>query len=320
MSRRNAMIASTFLMLSVAAPLWGNDLQLVASGKWDLWDDTGGSVKPDREKVETPVETRTETHAAPVHEPSDALETPKSDDSQTAKTDVAHQPDAKTAQAVQVPQQSGNSERKDADIGRTEKTGSSENSTVSASSGTDIEAKKAIIAGGLPDSTGSVPTGTGAEYIIGPGDFLDISVWKDEVLSRTVVVLTDGTISFPLIGKIKAAGRTIAKVKDEIVQKLVRYYPEPEVSIDVKQSNSMLIYVIGRVNAPGRQVLNANIDVIQALAMAGGPNPFASRNKIKILRKEGDKTVVLPFRYDDVIEGKIETNVELKRGDVIVVP
>ena len=357
MSRRNAVIAITFLLISVAVPSWGDDLQLVASGKWDLWDDIEGSAKPDREKGETPVETRAETHAAPVHEPSVARETTKSDDSQTAKADagrqpdakaedvtpvaeqyaksapgkvdgeqsskadVAHQPDSKTAQAAQVPEQPGKSERKDADIGHPEKTGSSDKSTVSASAETDIKAKEASIgAGSLPDSVGTDSAGTGAEYIIGSGDFLDVSVWKDEVLSRTVVVLSDGTISFPLIGKIRAAGRTVNQVKDEIVKKLVRYYPEPEVNIEVKQSNSMLIYVIGRVNAPGRHVLNANIDVIQALAMAGGPNPFASRNKIKILRKEGGKTVALPFRYDEVIEGKIETNVELKRGDVIVVP
>jgi polysaccharide export outer membrane protein len=321
MPGRKALIASIFLISSVAAPSWGNDLQLVASGKWDLWDDTGGSAKPDREKGETPAETRTETRAAPVHEPSDAGKTAKSDDGQTAEADAGHQPDSKTVKAVQVPEQPGNSERKDADIGRTEKAGSSDKSTASASTETDIKAKEAgIAADSLPDGAGTVSAGTGAEYIIGPGDFLDVSVWKDEVLSRTVVVLADGTISFPLIGKIRAAGRTIAQVKDEIVKKLVRYYPEPEVNIEVKQSNSMLIYVIGRVNAPGRQVLNANIDVIQALAMAGGLNPFASRNKIKILRKERDKTVVLPFRYNDVIEGKIETNVELKRGDVIVVP
>lgn len=353
MSRRNTVIAIICLLISVAAPSWGSDPQLVASGKWDLWDDTGDSSKPDREQVETPADTRAETHAAPVQEPANAREIAKSDASQTAnadagrqpvakaadvtpvadqnaksapgkvsgeqssKTDGAHQPDSKTAEAVQA----GHSELKDKDMGHTEKTASSEKSPASASTETDIKAKEDVaVAGSLADSAGSVATGTGAEYIIGAGDFLDVSVWKDEVLSRTVVVLTDGTISFPLIGKITAAGRTVNQVKDEIVKKLVRYYPEPEVNIEVKQSNSMLIYVIGRVNAPGRQVLNANIDVIQALAMAGGPNPFANRNKIKILRKEGGKTVALPFRYDDVIVGKIETNVELKRGDVIVVP
>lgn len=167
----------------------------------------------------------------------------------------------------------------------------------------------------------SVPAGTGGDYLIGAGDILDISVWKDEALSRTVVVLADGTFSFPLIGATVAVGRTVAQVKDDLAKRLIRYVPELELAVEVKQSNSMMIYVIGRVNAPGRQVLNANVNVLQALAMAGGLNPFASRNKIKVLRKEGGQTITIPFRYNDVVDGdKLEMNIELRRGDVIVVP
>ncbi|MCM2357008.1 MAG: polysaccharide export protein [Geobacteraceae bacterium] len=170
-------------------------------------------------------------------------------------------------------------------------------------------------------SAASVPAGTGSDYLIGAGDVLDISVWKDEALSRTVVVLADGTFSFPLIGETAAVGRTVAQVKDELAKRLTRFIPELELSVEVKQSNSMMIYVIGRVNAPGRQVLNANVNVLQALAMAGGLNPFASRNKIKVLRKEGGQTVSIPFRYNDVVDGdNLEMNIELRRGDVIVVP
>ncbi|NMC73187.1 MAG: polysaccharide export protein [Geobacteraceae bacterium] len=160
----------------------------------------------------------------------------------------------------------------------------------------------------------------GPGYQIGPGDILDISVWKDEALSRSVVVLPDGTISFPLVGKVEVAGRTVQQVREKMVQELSRYVPELELTIDVKQSNSMIVYVIGRVNAPGRQILNSNVTVLQALAMAGGLNPFANRNKIKIFRKEGDAKSVLTFRYNDVMDGNLETNVELRRGDVIVVP
>lgn len=161
---------------------------------------------------------------------------------------------------------------------------------------------------------------SGPGYQIGPGDILDISVWKDEALSRSVVVLPDGTISFPLVGKVEVAGRTVQQVREKMVQELSRYVPELELTIDVKQSNSMIVYVIGRVNAPGRQILNSNVTVLQALAMAGGLNPFANRNKIKIFRKEGDAKSVLTFRYNDVMDGNLETNVELRRGDVIVVP
>ena len=140
--------------------------------------------------------------------------------------------------------------------------------------------------------------GVDPAYLIGPGDILEISVWKDEALSRSVVVLPDGKISFPLIGEIFVAGRTIGQVKEEITVKLTRYVPELVLSIEVKQSNSMQIYVIGRVNNPGKQVLNSKVNVLQALAMAGGLNPFASRNKIKISAERGgeDRHHSLPLR------------------------
>lgn len=162
---------------------------------------------------------------------------------------------------------------------------------------------------------------TGGEYVIGPGDVIDISLWKEESLTKSVVVLPDGRISFPLIGQIQASDRTVNDLKQEIEEKLKPYVPEPVLNVDIKQVNSMLVYVIGRVNAPGRFALNTNINVLQALATAGGLNPFAKRDKIKILRQEGGKTKTLPFHYDDVIDGsRLEENVVLKRGDLVVVP
>ena len=160
-----------------------------------------------------------------------------------------------------------------------------------------------------------------SEYIIGPGDQIGISVWRDENLSRTVVVLPDGKITFPLIGEIVAGGKMVAQLKKELEGKLARYIADTGVTVEVKQSNSMIIYVIGRVNAPGRQILFANTNVLQALAMVGGPNPFADKSDIKIFRKENGKTLMFPFNYNDVSEGKhLETNIELIRGDVILVP
>lgn len=159
------------------------------------------------------------------------------------------------------------------------------------------------------------------DYLIGPGDVLDISVWKDETLTRQVVVLPDGRISFPLIGEVIASGKTVAQLKKEIAEKLSAFVPDVTLLFEVKQVNSMLIYVIGRVNNPGRFLLNVNVDVLQALSMGGGLTPFAKRDKIKIFRKEGDKTQIFKFHYDDVVEGKnLEQNIILKRGDVVVVP
>jgi polysaccharide export outer membrane protein len=159
------------------------------------------------------------------------------------------------------------------------------------------------------------------DYILGPGDQLDISVWKDDELKRSLVILPDGKIAFPLIGELAAAGKTVAQLKKDIVDKLTRFIPDPVVSLEVKQVNSQIIYVLGRVNNPGRFPLNANVNVLQALATAGGFNPFARKGKVKIIRYEGDKTTVFKFDYDEVVDKETpELNFGLKRGDVIVVP
>jgi len=161
----------------------------------------------------------------------------------------------------------------------------------------------------------------GGDYAIGQGDVLFISVWKDESLTRDVVVLPDGTISFPLIGTMMAEGRTIDDLKKEIASRIKRFVPDPVLSVSVKSVNSMYIYVTGRVYNPGRFPLNGNVNVLQALAMAGGLNPFADNNGIRIIRDEGGKSSVFEFRYNDVVKGKmLEQNIVLKRGDVVVVP
>jgi polysaccharide export outer membrane protein len=161
----------------------------------------------------------------------------------------------------------------------------------------------------------------GQSYLIGPGDVLEISVWKEEALTKLVTVLPDGKISFPLIGETMATGKTVAQLKDEIETRLARYVPDPVLSVSIYQMNSLNIYVVGKVNKPGRFALNANADVLQALAMAGGLNSFAKRGQIKVFRKQDGNTKIFDFDYDDVTDGKkLEQNIQLVRGDVIVVP
>ena len=161
----------------------------------------------------------------------------------------------------------------------------------------------------------------GDGYVIGAGDVLDIAVWKDEALTKSVIVLPDGTISFPLAGDVLAAGKTVAGFRADMKQRLSHYVTELVLSVEVKQINSMQIYVIGRVNGPGRQILNGNVTVLQALASAGGLNPFARKDRITVMRTEGGETRSFPFRYSEVIEGKnLAQNILLKRGDVVVVP
>ena len=161
----------------------------------------------------------------------------------------------------------------------------------------------------------------GQDYVIGPGDVLEISVWKEEALTKLVTVLPDGKIQFPLIGEAMASGLTVTELKKEIETRLARFVPDPVLSVSLHQMNSLMIYVVGKVNNPGRFVLNTNVDVLQALAMSGGLNSFAKRGQIKIFRKNNGETKSFDFDYDDVSEGKsLEQNIQLMRGDVIVVP
>ena len=159
------------------------------------------------------------------------------------------------------------------------------------------------------------------DYIIGPGDLLGISVWRDENLTRTVVVLPDGKVAFPLVGDLVAGGKTVTQLKAELEGKLARYVTESGLTVEVKQSNSMIVYIIGRVNAPGRQMMVATTNVLQGLAMAGGLNQYARRGEVKVFRKQDGKTSVFSFNYDEVAEGRhLETNIDLQKGDVILVP
>jgi polysaccharide export outer membrane protein len=162
--------------------------------------------------------------------------------------------------------------------------------------------------------------GEGA-YTIGAGDILSISVWKNADLTRVIQVLPDGMISFPLIGEIKVAGTTVAQLKKNLQDKLTPFVPDPEISVEVQRVNSMIVYVIGRINRPGHFELVGNMNVLQALAMAGGLTPFAKRDEIKVLRKEMDKTVEYVFDYDAVtMDENHAQNILLRRGDVVVVP
>lgn len=172
-----------------------------------------------------------------------------------------------------------------------------------------------------PKELSGTPQVTGQDYVIGPGDQLFVSVWRDEALTRTALVLPDGKIQFPLIGEVVAGGKTVAQLKKEIEEKLSGYVVDAGLSVEVRQPNSFFVYIIGKVNAPGRQMLLANTNVLQALAMAGGVNVFADKDDIRVFRQEGDRTRIFTFRYSLVSAGKqLDDNIWLQRGDVIVVP
>src|SRR3989304_2025343 len=166
--------------------------------------------------------------------------------------------------------------------------------------------------------SGSVNT---AGYSIGPEDVLEISVWKEEGLQSEVLVRPDGKISFPLVGDIQAEGKTPEQLRHEIAGWLRKYIPDPVVTVLVKKVAAYKIYVLGKINKPGQYTVGIYLDVMQALALAGGLNAYAAENDIRILRRQGDKEIVIPFEYSEVKKGRnLGQNIILKTGDVVVVP
>ena len=160
------------------------------------------------------------------------------------------------------------------------------------------------------------------DYTMNAGDTLDISVWKEEELTKKdVIVRPDGKFSFPLAGQVLARGRSAAEIEAEITSRLKRYIAEPVVSVSVKNLDGCRIYVIGQVTKAGSFVLNPRVNVLQALSLAGGMTPFAALNDIMVLRGSGESQRALPFHYGDVIKGRnLSQNVLLEPGDVVVVP
>ena len=158
-------------------------------------------------------------------------------------------------------------------------------------------------------------------YRIKPGDILSISVWGEGELQGTALVTPDGVFSFPLVGHVNARGKTAEQVQEFVRQRLRTYLSDPVVTVSLQEINGNTIYVIGQVNNPGEFVMKHTIDVMQALSMAGGTTAFASLNDILILRRRTADQVALPFRYSDVIRGRrLEQNIRLQPGDVVVVP
>jgi polysaccharide export outer membrane protein len=159
------------------------------------------------------------------------------------------------------------------------------------------------------------------DYRLSPGDQLEISVWKEPDLTKTVVIRPDGKFTVPLAGEIAAAGRTLSQVQADIQTRLLKFIPEAVVTAALVVMEGNRVYVIGQVNKPGTFVMNPRYTVLQALSVAGGLTPFAGANDIIILRSAGGQQRVIPFKYGDVIKGRnLEQNMLLEAGDVVIVP
>jgi len=158
-------------------------------------------------------------------------------------------------------------------------------------------------------------------YTIGPQDVLDISVWKEPELTRTVPVRPDGKISMPLLNDVQAAGLTPSQLAAQITTSLKKYVTEPQVTVIVTAINSQRVFIIGEVLRAGAYPLLPGMTVLQALSSAGGFTQFAALGKIYVLRNENGKQAKYPFNYKAAINGKqVDQNFSLKAGDTIVVP
>jgi polysaccharide export outer membrane protein len=167
----------------------------------------------------------------------------------------------------------------------------------------------------------TAPAALSPDFVIGPEDLLQVSVWKNESLSRQLPVRPDGKISMPLLHDIQASGLTPMQLRDKISAALAEFMPNPEVSVTVLEVRSYRVSVLGEVQKPGVLQLKAPTTVLEALALAGGFRDFASPSKIVIFRKrDGGQTERLRFNYNRAVGAAGEENVTLRSGDVVVVP
>jgi exopolysaccharide biosynthesis polyprenyl glycosylphosphotransferase len=160
------------------------------------------------------------------------------------------------------------------------------------------------------------------EYVIGPADVLEIAVWQNTLISRTIPVRPDGKISIPVLNDVQAAGLTPMELQASLIKALASYIQTPEVSVIVREVHSFNVSVLGHVKTPGRYEMTSRVTVLDALAMAGGLTEYADRGNIVILRSDGAVTRQLPFAYDKVTPGngsKGQVNLLLQPDDIILV-
>ena len=172
-----------------------------------------------------------------------------------------------------------------------------------------------------PGSAKEAEAASVGDYRIGVGDVLNIQVWKEADLTRSVPVRPDGKISFPLLDDIQAAGLTPLELKAILTERLKQYLSEPRVTVLVEEVNSYKVYVMGEVVTQGALVLKNKTDLLQAISLAGGFTPFAKEKEIIIIRNNGKRDARIAVNYERILSGKTpEQNLVLEPGDTVVVP
>jgi polysaccharide export outer membrane protein len=186
-------------------------------------------------------------------------------------------------------------------------------------------AQAAIAPSAAPDSTVPIPQITAFPvvpdgYVIGASDVIAVTVFKEPTLSGSLLVRPDGMISMPLLGDVKAAGKTPLQLADEVTLKLKKYVQDPNVTVVLGQMNSKVVYLIGEVGKTGPIAMTPGMTLLQAIATAGGLTPYANAKKIYILRSENGIQQKIPVQYKQALRGDGSLNLNLNPGDTIVVP
>ncbi len=161
-----------------------------------------------------------------------------------------------------------------------------------------------------------------SEYVIGPADVLDVSVWKEPDISRTVTVRPDGKISLPLVGELVASGQTPVQLQTMISNKLANFLTSPEVTVLLHDIRSGTVSIFGKVAKPGAYALTKQMTVLDVLAAAGGFKDYAKLSKIYVLRVLPDGTTAhYKFNFKQVIKGRdLAQNIQIEPRDAIYVP
>lgn len=158
-------------------------------------------------------------------------------------------------------------------------------------------------------------------YRLQQGDAVQISVWGEEKLLQEVKVLPDGSITFPLAGRVEVVGLSTPEAEALITEKLKKYLPDPQVTVVVQSTDGNRFYVVGKVIKPGPVLIAGPISALQGLSLAGGFDKFAATDQIKILRTEGRVQKAIPLNYGRLVNGQdLSDNIQLRPGDVILVP
>jgi len=164
-------------------------------------------------------------------------------------------------------------------------------------------------------------TAQAGEYRIGPDDVLDIAVWNNEEISRTVPVRPDGKISLPLLNDVHAAGLTATQLAEALAQKLERYIDSPEVTVIVAEIHSFKVSVLGQVRSAGLYEMSRGATVLDAIAVAGGFTDYAKPARMLVIRNGGGRTHKIRFDFNEYVDrARTQTPLYLQTGDVIVVP